>query len=73
MATLAEPGWVDVAASLALVGLAAALAHRRRLRLTRELVTASLRAAVQLVAVGALLVVLFERTGLPGAFGWGIN
>jgi putative ABC transport system permease protein len=70
MAPLAELGWVDVAASLLLVGLAAALAHRRRLRLTRELVTASLRAAVQLVAVGALLLVLFERAGLPGSFGW---
>lgn len=70
MAPLAELGWADVAASLLLVGLVAALAQWRRLQLTRELVTASLRAAVQLVAVGALLLVLFERTGLPGAFGW---
>jgi putative ABC transport system permease protein len=67
---LSVPGWGGVAASLLLVALAAAVAYRQRLNLTRELIVAALRAGVQLVAVGALLVVLFDHTGLPGAFAW---
>ncbi len=47
------PSWTGVSASLLLVALAAAIAHRQRLGLTRELVAAAARAGVQLVAVGA--------------------
>jgi putative ABC transport system permease protein len=70
MAGLSVPNWGEVTASLLLVALAAGLALRERLHLTRELIIAALRAGVQLVAVGALLLVLFARTGLPGAFAW---
>ncbi len=64
------PSWSGVAASLLLVGLAAAVAFHQRLHLTRELVVAAARAGAQLVAVGAVLVLLFGHTGLPGALGW---
>jgi len=70
MAGVSVPSWPGVAASLLLVAVAAAVAYRQRLRLTRELVIAALRAGVQLVAVGALLLVIFARAGLPGAAGW---
>jgi putative ABC transport system permease protein len=66
----AVPSWWGVAASLVLVAIAAAVAYRQRLHLTRELIIAALRAGVQLVAVGALLVVIFAHAGLPGAFAW---
>jgi putative ABC transport system permease protein len=59
-----------VATSLLLVALAAALAWRQRLHLTRELLIAAMRAGAQLAAAGALLMVLFAHTGLPGAIGW---
>ncbi len=64
------PDWPGVAASLLLVAVAAGIAYRQRLQITRELVIAAVRAAVQLVAVGAVLLVLFRHTGLPGALGW---
>jgi putative ABC transport system permease protein len=64
------PDWLGVAASLVLVALAAALSLRARLGLTREIVWASARAFVQLLAVGALLTVLFDRAGLLGALAW---
>ncbi len=64
------PSWAGVGASLLLVALTAVVAYRERLGLTRELVVASARAGVQLVAVGAVLLVVFRHTGLPGAFGW---
>lgn len=67
---LSVPGWGGVAASLVLVALAAAIAYRQRLRLTTELVIAAVRAGVQLVAVGAILVIVFRHTGLPGALAW---
>lgn len=38
--TLAGPSWGGVAASLLLVAVAAAVAYRQRLRLTREIVAA---------------------------------
>ncbi|WP_067821326.1 ABC transporter permease [Nocardia inohanensis] len=66
----AVPDWTGVAASLVLAGLAAGIAYRQRLLLTRELVVAALRAGIQLVAVGAVLLILFRHTGLPGALGW---
>ena len=52
-------------ASLLLVALAAALAYRQRLGLTRELVIAAVRAGIQLVAVGAVLLWIFAHAGLP--------
>lgn len=64
------PDWPGVAVSLVLVGVAALVAFRQRLRLTQELLIAAARAGVQLIAVGAVLLVLFRHTGLPGALGW---
>jgi putative ABC transport system permease protein len=64
------PSWSGVAASLLLVAVVAAVAYRQRLRLARELVVASIRAGIQLIAAGAVLLLVFEHTGLPGAFGW---
>ena len=64
------PSWTGVSASLLLVTLAAAIAYRQRLGLTRELVAAAARAGVQLVAVGAVLGVIFAHGGLAAGFGW---
>ncbi|MDT7545444.1 MAG: UDP-glucose/iron transport system permease protein [Actinomycetota bacterium] len=64
------PSWYGVAASVALVGIAFFVVMREQLGLGREVLIASARAAVQLVAVGALLLVLFKHTGLPGALAW---
>ncbi|PXX70775.1 putative ABC transport system permease protein [Nocardia tenerifensis] len=70
MQGLSVPDWTGVSASLLLVGLAAFIAYRQRLELTRELVIAAVRAGIQLVAVGAILLVVFRHTALPGAFAW---
>lgn len=67
---LSVPNWAGVAASVLLVALAAAIAYRQRLHLTRELVIAAVRAGVQLIAVGAILLVVFRHTGLPGGLAW---
>lgn len=67
---LAVPGWGAVAASLMLVAVAAAVAYRERLRLTRDIVVAAARAGLQLIAAGAILLALFRWAGLPGAAGW---
>jgi putative ABC transport system permease protein len=64
------PNWTGVSASLLLVALAAAIAYRQRLGLTRELVAAAARAGIQLVAVGAVLGVIFAHGGLAAGFGW---
>lgn len=64
------PDWLGVAASLLLVGIAVVASLWARVRLTRELLWASLRAFVQLLAVGALLTILFARAGLLGALAW---
>ena len=69
-ATPQVPDWLGVAASVLLVGIAVAVAMRARLGLTRELLWASFRAFVQLLAVGAVLTVLFTRAGLVGALAW---
>lgn len=66
---LAVPSWGGVVVSLLLVTVAGAIAYRQRLGLTRELVVAAARAAVQLVTAGALLRILFQRS-LLGAAGW---
>jgi putative ABC transport system permease protein len=70
MPGISVPSWLGVAASLVLVAITAAVAYRQRLQLTRELIIASLRAGVQLIAVGALLLAVFAHAGLPGAFVW---
>jgi putative ABC transport system permease protein len=67
---LAVPSWGGVAASLLLVAVAAAVAYRQRLRLTRDIVVAAARAGLQLIAAGAILLVVFRWAGLPGAAGW---
>lgn len=64
------PSWVAVAICGVFVVIAVALAHRERLGMTREIITAAVRAAVQLAAVGAVLLVLFRTAGLPGAAAW---
>ncbi|GAB2685477.1 ABC transporter permease [Nocardia thraciensis] len=67
---LSVPDWPGVAVSLLLVGVAALIAYRQRLQLTGQLLIAAARAGVQLIAVGAVLLILFRHTGLPGALGW---
>jgi putative ABC transport system permease protein len=66
----AVPTWAGVAASAALVLLAAAVAWRGRLHLTRDIAVAGVRAGLQLAAVGAILLLVFRHTGLAGAIGW---
>ncbi len=66
----AVPTWAGVAASLALVAAAVAIAWRQRLHLAREITIAAGRAGVQLAAVGAILLLVFQHTGLAGATGW---
>ncbi len=67
---LAVPSWGGVAVSLLLVTVAGAIAYRQRLGLTRELVVAAARAAVQLITAGALLRIVFQRPSLLGLAGW---
>ncbi len=67
---LAVPSWGGVVVSLLLVTVAGAIAHRQRLGLTREVVVAAGRAAVQLVTAGALLRIVFQRPSLLGPAGW---
>ncbi|WP_320774511.1 ABC transporter permease [Streptomyces sp. CRN 30] len=66
----AVPGWPGVAASAALVVLTLAVARRGRLGLGRDIAVAAVRAAFQLAAVGAVLLLVFRHTGLAGALGW---
>lgn len=70
IATVEVPSWFGVAASVVLVVVAALVAARQRLAITRELLVAAGRAGVQLVAVGAILGWLFIHAGLGGALGW---
>lgn len=67
------PSWIAVGICGAFVVIAMALAHRERLGVTREILTGAVRAAVQLAAVGAVLLWLFRTAGLPGAAGWVIG
>lgn len=64
------PTWLGVAASSALVLIAIAISWRERLGLGREVAVAAVRAFVQLALVGALLLFVFDKGGLPAAFGW---
>ncbi|HWL72834.1 MAG TPA: iron export ABC transporter permease subunit FetB [Burkholderiaceae bacterium] len=71
MNTIANiPSWLGVAASVVLVMLAMTVSARGRLGLTKEIAVAAIRAFVQLLAVGALLLVVFEKGGMAAAFGW---
>lgn len=66
----AVPTWTGVVASAALIAVTVLVAWRQRLHLAGEVTVAAVRAAVQLIAVGAVLLVLFQHAGLPGAVGW---
>ena len=59
-------GWAGLLASLVLVGIAVGLSSWQRLRLTRSILWASARAAVQLLLVGFALRLVLE----PGASVW---
>ncbi|WP_235093933.1 ABC transporter permease [Streptomyces sp. A1-5] len=65
----AVPTWAGVAASASLVLLAAAVAWRQKLQLVRDIAVAAVRAGVQLIAVGAILLFVFRHAGLAGAVG----
>lgn len=67
---VAVPSWIGVGASVVLVAVAAAIAARERLGVTREILVAAARAGVQLIAVGALLGLLFVHAGVLGALAW---
>lgn len=67
---VAVPSVVGVGASVVLVGIAAAVAWRQSLGVTREMLIAAARAGVQLVAVGAILGLLFVHAGVLGALAW---
>lgn len=56
-------GLLQVAASLVLIAIAAALAIWMRLGVTRQLVVATIRAGVQLLGVGFLLTLIIESAG----------
>lgn len=62
--------WLQVAASGLLVAVAVIVAAGQRLEVTRDLLIATIRAAAQLAAVGAVLLLLFQHAGAPGALGW---
>lgn len=62
-------GWIEAFSSLALIAVVIGLSRWHRLELERSLVWSSLRAAVQLVAVGALFAVIFEATS-AFAYSW---
>jgi putative ABC transport system permease protein len=64
------PSWAGVAASAALVAVAATVAWRQRLHLAREIAIAGGRAAAQLAAVGTVLLVVFRHGGIAAAAGW---
>lgn len=64
-------GWPVVLASLALVMMAIGLAWWLGLGVERDLVVASVRAAVQLLAVGVVFAFIFNATGaVYWAWGW---
>ena len=64
------PTWIGVGASVILVAVAVTVAFWQRLHLAREITISAVRAGVQLVSVGAILLLVFEHTGLAGATGW---
>lgn len=63
--------WQAAVASLSLVALTVALSAGLRLGVARDIVIASIRAAVQLLGVGLLFTFLFESTAAPWwAWAW---
>ena len=68
--TASVPSWYGVVASVLLVVMTLVVVVREQVGLGREVVVAAVRAIVQLVAVGALLGVLFAHAGLPGSLLW---
>lgn len=64
-----DVGWFDLAASLLLVGVAVALSVWQRLGLERSMIWATLRAAVQLLAVGSALGIIIDPKR-PVALSW---
>jgi putative ABC transport system permease protein len=70
MTSPAVPDWAGVGLSVILVVVAIVVAWRQKLGLAREILIATVRAGVQLFAVGAVLLIVFEHGGLLGAFGW---
>ncbi len=64
-----EIGWLQLAASAALIGVAVLLSLWKRLEVEKSLLVASVRAAIQLLAVGAVFAVIFESAS---ALLWGI-
>ena len=70
MTSPAVPAWTGVALSISLVAVAVLIAWRQHLGLAREIVVAAVRAGIQLLAVGAVLLFLFQHAGLPGGFAW---
>ena len=69
-ASTVVPTWAAVAFSFVLVLIAAGIAWRERLGISRDIVVAAVRAFVQLVAVGAILAWLFANAGVAGAVLW---
>ncbi|GLW06813.1 hypothetical protein Misp01_19430 [Microtetraspora sp. NBRC 13810] len=70
MTAPAIPGWPAVAASAVLVALAALIAARARLGLAADVLIAAARALGQLIAVAAVLAVIFDWGGLAGSCAW---
>lgn len=68
--TTEVPTWGGVAAATVLVLVAVLIAWRGRMHLVRDIVVAALRSGIQLAAVGAALIVVFDHTGTLGSFGW---
>jgi putative ABC transport system permease protein len=64
------PSWAAVAVSGVLVLVAVAIASWQRLGISRDMLIASVRALVQLLAVGAVLAWLFRNAGVGGALLW---
>jgi putative ABC transport system permease protein len=64
------PSWTGVAASVLLVLVTLIVVLREQLGLGREVVVSSIRAVIQLAAVGALLGLLFKHAGLAGSLLW---
>jgi putative ABC transport system permease protein len=64
------PSWAGVAAATVLVVVAMLVAWRGRMHLAGDIAVAAVRSGVQLVAVGALLLLVFRHAGLLGAVGW---
>lgn len=63
-ATYLEIGWFRLVLSLGLVAMALVLSHRKGLGLGIDLVIGTVRSALQLIAIGFVLVVLFARDEL---------